>query len=182
MRPAADNTTLTSRHHGGEIDAPLETSAALAADTEDDRVMAETGAQSASWRRTRLAIATLMVCETAALTLVSLVHFGVELRLGGMTVHDPFGGAAVPEAIIAAALACGALSVVTRRPAAWRVALGTTVFAVIGFIVGLRFTVLGAPPLRVGDVVYHVTGLTVLLLTTALLLSSAGRCALRRES
>lgn len=180
MRPPADDTTLSSRDHGREIEAPLEMSAVHAADTEDDRVMAATEERSAPLRRTRLTIATLMGCETVALGLVSMVHFGVELRLGGATVHDPFRDAAVPEAVIAAALAFGAVSVMTCWLAAWRVALGTTVFAVVGFLVGLRFTVFGGPPLRVGDVVYHVTGLVLLLLTTALLFSPAGRRALPR--
>jgi hypothetical protein len=146
------------------------------------RVMTATEMRSVSWAPIRRAIALLMACETATLVLASLLHFGVTIRLGGLSVHDPFSGAAVPEAIIATALACGTVGVLTRPAAAWPLALGTTVFAVLGFLVGLRFTVFGGGPARIGDIAYHLTGLALLLTTITLVLSPAGRRALHRES
>lgn len=127
--------------------------------------------RSAPWTRTRIAIVVLMTCETATLVVASLLHFGVVIA----GVHDPFRGAAVPEAVIAAVLATGALGVLVRPSTAWRPPLAATVFAIAGFLVGVRFTVFGDGPVRTGDIVYHVTGLTVLVTTVGLLLSREGR-------
>jgi hypothetical protein len=122
--------------------------------------------RSASWSPTRAAIAVLMAAETATLLVASLLHFGVVI--GG--VHDPFSGAAVPEAVIAAVLATGLLTLLLRPSTAWRAPLAATVLAIVGFLVGVRFTVLGGGPLRTGDIAYHVAGLCLLVITVGLLL------------
>jgi hypothetical protein len=112
-----------------------------------------------------------MACETATLVVASLLHFGVVI--GG--VHDPFSGAAVPEAVIATMLATGAVGLLVRPSTAWRLPLAATAFAIAGFLVGVRFTLFGDGPVRSGDIVYHVAGLTLLVTTVGLPLSREGR-------
>lgn len=128
-------------------------------------------ARSEPWTPTRITIAALMAGETATLVVASLLHFGVVIA----GVHDPFSGAAVPEAVIAAVLATGAASLLVRPSTAWGLPLGAVIFAIVGFLVGVRFTLFGDGPTRAGDIVYHVAGLTLLVTTVALLLSPRGR-------
>ena len=123
----------------------------------------------------RMTIATLMATMTATLVVASLVHSGVTISAGGLRVHDPFGDAAVPEAVIAAVLGAGTAALLLRAQAAWGIALGSTLVAVAGFLIGVRFTVFGDDPVRGGGVVYQVCGLGLLVITAALLLSPAGR-------
>ena len=119
--------------------------------------------------------------SAAAVTLAaaSVLHFGVSVSLGPATVSDPFRGAAIPEAVIAAVVAVGAVSVLTRRATAWWVALGTTLFAVLGTAYGLTVTVPRGEP---GDIAYHLGLLTLLVATVGLLLASRGRRPVRGNS
>jgi hypothetical protein len=50
----------------------------------------------------------------------------------------------------------------------WRAATGSTVFAIVGFVVGLDFTVRGGAAI---DIAYHATVLPLLLCTLAALLA-----------
>ena len=127
------------------------------------------------WSRISTLIAGLMSISTLTFVVASLVHFGVGLPL---IPADPFSGAALPEAIIAVVLGAGAITVLARRGATWQIALGTTLFALLGVLVGLRFVLFGSVS-RPGDVVYHLSILAVLLVTIGMLLTSAGREALR---
>jgi hypothetical protein len=101
----------------------------------------------------------------AALTLfiASALHSGL---LGAV---DPFEAAALPEAIIAAVLAAAALGLFLSWPRSWPLALGATLFAMLGTVVGLRFTLpRGAP----GDIAYHGSLLATLFVLTVLLVRS----------
>lgn len=118
----------------------------------------------------------LMALSCFALVIASSLHSGATIA----GIHDSFSDAAVPEAVIAAVLAVGLATVLLRWRNGWEIALGATVFAIAGFLVGLRFTVFGDRGVMPGDVAYHLGGLAILLATAALLLSSAGRQALRR--
>src|SRR5438105_4230065 len=113
-------------------------------------------------------IAGLMLVEALTLAVASIVHFGVVIPLGVVTLNDPFAGARVPEAVIAAVVAAGAVSVLARWAGAWWWALSTTLFAIVGVLVGIG-AVLGGPAPRPGDLVYH-GGLLALVLVTATLL------------
>ena len=129
------------------------------------------------WRPSSIAIGGLMVAATGAFVVASLVHFGVVIAVGPVTIDDPFPGAAIPEAIIAIVLGIGAVTVIARWPAAWRAALATTLFALLVTLYGLTVTVRSS---RTGDITYHVTVLTVLVVTVGLLLVPAGRRSLSR--
>lgn len=100
----------------------------------------------------------MMALMTATLAVASALHFGVTI----FGIRDSFRDAAVPEAVIAGVLAGGLAAVVAPMRTARRVAIGATLFAVTGFLVGVRFTIFGDDPLRGGDVAYHVGGLVVL--------------------
>lgn len=121
---------------------------------------------------TRVSTTTTVLMAFAAVTfaLASTIHFGVPVA----GIADPFPGAAVPEAIIAAVVAAGAACAALRLGPAWWVALGTTAVAILGTAFGLSITVRGG---AAGDIAYHVGILAVLLAVAALLV---GRD--RRES
>src|SRR5436309_12600451 len=98
----------------------------------------------------------------AALTL--LIASAIHARLLGTL--DPFEGAALPEAIIGAVVLAGAVATLWSWPGSWSLAFGATLFAIVGTLVGLRFTV---PRGSTGDVVYHVSLLGTLLVISGLL-------------
>jgi hypothetical protein len=125
----------------------------------------------------RTALGALLALGAMMLAVASVLHFGAAIQIGGTRLQDPFSGAAIPEAILAAALALGAASVLARLAGAWAVALGTTLFGVLGVGFGLSLTA-GGP--RTGDVAYHVSLLVALLVAVGLLLAPPGRRALVR--
>ena len=102
------------------------------------------------------AVGGLLALAAAAFAGAAVIHFGVAIPLGFTTVRDPFAGAAAAR---------------TRRPWARGAALGSTLFAVAGTCVGLRFTLPGP---RTGDKVYHL-GILALLLVILGLELLAGR-------
>jgi hypothetical protein len=113
-----------------------------------------------------------MIFESTTLAVASALH------LSGV-VHGrsaPFNGihAGAAEAVIGAVLA-GAAIAMFRAPALARtIGLAATGFAIIGFLVGLRFTAFGG---HIPDVAYHVILLPVLVASMIVLLR-AGRTRL----
>ncbi len=113
------------------------------------------------------AVGILLGLAAVAFATASVIHFGVAVPVGVVTVSDPFPGAAVPEAVIALVVAAGVLTVLTRRPAAREIALLTTLFALLGTSFGLTVTLRST---RTGDVAYHLGILALLLVILGLLL------------
>lgn len=105
----------------------------------------------------------------AALTLfaASAVHFGAAVTLGGVSIHDPFPDAAIPESVLGVIVALGALYVIARFPRSWTAGAATVVVAILVVLLGLSITVRGG---RVGDVAYHLALLGVLVADGILLL------------
>jgi hypothetical protein len=119
-------------------------------------------------------IGVLMLLEAGTFTIASLIHFDLALPLGFTTLHgEPFTGAAIPEAIIAAVLLAGAIAYLVTSTGGWGLALGTSLFALAGVIVGLSFILRG--PSRPGDLIYHLSILVALLFTIGLLLTPSAR-------
>ncbi|MHB8290726.1 MAG: hypothetical protein ACYDEY_16175 [Acidimicrobiales bacterium] len=120
-----------------------------------------------SWLPSRLRGAFVLMCaETVSLAVVSPLHLAGLLQ-GGL-------GAGAAEAVICAALAWGAVSVLRSTPR-WRaVALGTTAFAIVGFAYGLSVTSQGG---TLPDVAYHSAVLPLLLVTFGLIASTDPRSA-----
>lgn len=121
-------------------------------------------------------IAALMLAVVVSLTSASLIHFGLHVPIGFVTIHEVADGAAVPEALIAVVLLVGAGSVIAHLRTRWPIALGTSLFALLGVFVGLRFTLMDG---QTGDVVYHLCLLAALITLLTLILSPAGRQSLR---
>jgi hypothetical protein len=120
------------------------------------------------WRRRPPAAAgVLMAFAATAFAIVSIIHFGLDIPVGFTTISDSFPGAAPPEAVIAAVVVIGATAVLTRRTKSRAIALGTTSFALLGTVYGLRITLNST---RTGDVAYHLSILATLLVILVLLL------------
>jgi hypothetical protein len=109
------------------------------------------------------AIARLMLFEAGTLAAFALLHLSGALRPTGATSGSR--GAGVAEAVIGIVLVAGAIAL-RRRPRAGRpLALASIAFAILGFIVGLTFTVGGGQAIDLG---YHLVMLPILILTAAL--------------
>ena len=109
--------------------------------------------------------AVLMCAVAATLAAMSLLHLS-GILVGGTKPFDRTD-AGVAEAVICLALGYGAAGLLRRRPRAQTVALAATGFAIIGFIVGLRFTLQGGDAI---DIAYHLSVLPILLITLISLL------------
>ena len=101
----------------------------------------------------------LMLAEAVTFAIASILHFGVA---------ESFISAAIPEGIIAVVLGAGAVSVMRRLGGSWWIAMGTTLFALAGVIIGLS-VILGSGVSRPIDFVYHATIFVALVVTVILL-------------
>jgi len=112
-----------------------------------------------------------VVLSVAAVTLAaaSLLHFGLAIPIGSATISDPFAGAAIPEAVIALAVAAGAVTALTHLATARWLAPAATLFALVGTLYGLTVTLRRG---QAGDIAYHVALLTMLIASAVLLLSA----------
>lgn len=162
---------IWSSRHGHRLPG----SAAVSPD--DGHFRASPESLGTSWRPISLAICGLMALATVSFALASLVHFGIVLPLGLVTLDDPFSGAAIPEAVIAIVLGIATATVIRGQANRWQVASIATVFAILATLYGLSVT-LGSS--RTGDVTYHLLVLVLLLAILVLLLVPAGKRSLRR--
>jgi hypothetical protein len=117
----------------------------------------------------RLAI--LMGFEALTLAVISPLHLSGALD-GGSPPFNP-AAAGTAEAVIGVLLTLGMLALLRNGPHARSAALAAVSFAIVGFLVGLSFTLRGGNAI---DIAYHATMLPLLLLTLALL-SRNGRPA-----
>jgi hypothetical protein len=118
-------------------------------------------------------LAGLMAFEAATLGVFALLHLTGALKPGSGSSNGY--GAGLAEAVIGVVLVLG-LRAFVRSPARGRLAaLAATGFAILGFIVGLTFTVHGGATI---DLVYHLTMFPVLILTALMLGRGAGSAAL----
>jgi peptidoglycan/LPS O-acetylase OafA/YrhL len=104
-------------------------------------------------------IGVLMAFGAATLAVASFVHLAGYTPAG---TKPPFEAshAGVAEAIIGVVLVFGAIAVLRASSRAWEIAVATTGFAILGFLVGLTITARGGD---LPDVLYHVTILPVLI-------------------
>lgn len=105
-------------------------------------------------------IVALMGFEAASLAVISALHLTGTLA-GGSKPFKPTG-AGIAEGVICLVLIVGVVALARDPERGRRIALATLVFAILGFIVGLNFTVQGGDPI---DVVYHATVLPLLVVT-----------------
>ena len=101
-------------------------------------------------------IAAVIIIVASTLGIASALHL-----TGQVNGSPPFDAdhAGIAEAVIGAVLLVGAV-VMLRVPARTRSAgLATTAFAIVGFIVGLSYTLRGG---HLADIAYHLVGLPLL--------------------
>jgi hypothetical protein len=113
-------------------------------------------------------VAPLMGFVAATLAVMSFLHLSGILDDGSEPFDPTHAG--VAEALIGLVLAFGAVALLRRSPYARSVAIGSTSFAVLGFVVGLTFTIRGDAAI---DVAYHATVLPLLIVTLATLMRKA---------
>lgn len=123
-------------------------------------------------RRKAAPVAALMGFEALTLAVISSLHLSGVLG-GGTKPFNPTA-AGIAEAVIFAVLAPAAVAYHRIGPPARTAALAATLFAIVGFIVGLTITLRGGDAI---DIAYHATLLPLLLVTFAALLRRKGRNA-----
>jgi hypothetical protein len=120
----------------------------------------------------RRSIVALMVLGVGAFGGASAVHAGLSISIGSIHLDDPFGGAAVPEAIIAAALGIGAWFLASRRRDGLRAVLIAAGLSLLFTLYGLSVTLREG---RTADVAYHVSLLALLVVIVALVVVAIAR-------
>ena len=129
------------------------------------------------------AIGTLSAVYAATFFFGALLHLGVTIPLGFAVVEEPvILPATIVEGLCGVALAVAAFAVLTRRELAWPIALAAHAFALGGVLLGITALALGAGPSTDLNTVYHRLMVVGLVAVLALLLSPAGRTALRRAT
>jgi hypothetical protein len=111
----------------------------------------------------RRAVALAMAAEAATLVAAATLHFARATGEGTKPFRPE--GAAVAETVIAVVLVVGAAALARGSRGAGVAAIA---FAIVGFLVGLDFTIRGG---SAGDLAYHAAMLPLLLLTLVTLLS-----------
>jgi len=114
--------------------------------------------QRAAREHTIRIVALVLLVVAASLMIASTLHLaGLVHGNGGAFDADHAG---IAEAILAVVLVCAAITM-RRTPAHARtVGLAGATFAIVGFLVGLRFTLTGG---HLPDIAYHLTGLPLLI-------------------
>ena len=116
-------------------------------------------------------IATLMGFEAGTLVVIASLHLSGILGGGSKPFRPTDAG--IAEALIGLVLIYGVIALVRSFAHARNIALAAIIFAIVGFIVGLNFTLRGGDAI---DVTYHATMLPLLCITLILLVrSEAGR-------
>jgi hypothetical protein len=129
------------------------------------------------------AIGILSAVYAATFFFGALLHLGVTIPLGFAVVEEPvILPATIVEALCGVALTVAAFAVLTRRELAWPIALAAHAFALGGVLLGITALALGAGPSTELNSVYHRVMVVALVAVLALLLSPAGRGALRRAT
>jgi hypothetical protein len=105
-----------------------------------------------------------MLAEAVTFGVASYLHLDGRIPLGFTTITgEHFSRASLPEAVIGAVLAVGAVVVAASPRWARTAALGATSFAALGVLVGLGFVLTSSRPHIAVDLAYHLTMLIVLL-------------------
>lgn len=115
-------------------------------------------------------IAALMGAVATSLAVMSALHLSG--TVGGGTRPFDRSGAGIAEAVICVVLSSGAIRLLRRRADAQAVALATTGFAIVGFLIGLRFTLAGGGAI---DIAYHLSALPILLIALIALVRQRAR-------
>jgi hypothetical protein len=123
-----------------------------------------TSTQSVLSPRHHPRIVGFMVLQCASMVVTAVLHLSGVVQGRSSTFNATAAG--IAEAVICAVLLWGAIALGRRGAAGRPLAIGTTLFAIIGFIFGLSISAsYGALP----DIVYHSTVLCLLIVTLVLI-------------
>lgn len=112
----------------------------------------------------------VMLAEAATLGIASYLHRDGHIPLGFTVIHgEQYASASVPEAVIGAVLAAGAVIAATVPARARRAAVFATGFGIFGFLIGTVFVLRSGRPNVTIDLTYHAILLTVLSTTLVML-------------
>jgi len=114
--------------------------------------------QRASGANTIRIVALVLLVVAGSLVIASTLHLaGLVHGQGGSFDADHAG---IAEAIIGAVLIGAAITMWRALAHARTVGLAGAAFAIVGFLVGLRFTLTGG---HLPDIAYHLIGLSILI-------------------
>ncbi len=113
--------------------------------------------------------AALMAAIAATLAVMSLLH--LTGSLGGDSKSFDGAAAGIAEAVLCVVLGYGTAALLRNGPAARPIALASTGLAIVGFLIGVSFTLRGG---SVIDVAYHLGSLPILILALIALLRMPG--------
>lgn len=129
------------------------------------------------------AIGVLSAVYAATFFFGALLHLRVTVPLGFTVLGEPrIIPASIVEVLCGLALAVSAFAVLALRDWAWTAALAANAFALGGVLLGIAALAVGAGPSTELNTIYHRVMVVALVAVLALLLSSAGRTALRRTT
>jgi hypothetical protein len=129
------------------------------------------------------AIGVLSAVFAATFFLGALLHLGVRVPLGFVAIEEPvILPATMVEGTCGTALAVAAFAVLARKNGAWAVATAAHAFALGGVLLGITALAVGAGPSTELNTIYHRVMVVALVAVLALLLSLAGRRALRQAA
>jgi hypothetical protein len=134
-------------------------------------------------RRSSVAMAVGILSALYALTFFvgALLHLGWRIPLGFTVLAEPrILPATVVEGLCGLALAVAAVTVFASMTWAWTAAFAAHSFSLGGVLLGVGALAVGAGPSTELNAIYHRVMLVALVAVLALLLSPAGRTALRR--
>ena len=136
-------------------------------------------------RRTGVATVVGILSAFYAFTFLvgALLHLGWRIPLGFTVLAEPkILPATVVEGLCGLALAAAAIAVFARMSWAWTAAFAAHSFSLGGVLLGMGALAVGAGPSTELNAIYHRVMLVALVAVLALLLSPAGRSALRRAA
>jgi hypothetical protein len=115
------------------------------------------------------AVAAVLTLISVSLAVAAILHLTGQVR--GRAKPFDSGDAGIAEAIIGAVLAGGSIAIYRNARRARTIGLTVTVFAIVGFIVGLTVTTRAG---RWPDIAYHLTILPLLVGSLLILLRATG--------
>lgn len=129
--------------------------------------------------RWRGALTTAIAVEAFCFAFAALLHTGVRPPFLPDFFHDPrIVGASVVEGLCAIVLAIAAILLGSASRQGWAVAVGAVGFSIIADILGMVLIALGFGPDSPFNFLFHRIGVTVLVVTLAILVAPA-RLSLR---
>ncbi len=123
------------------------------------------------WRR---ALTAIVAVEAFGFAFAALLHTGVRIAFLPDFFHDPLIiGATVVEGLCAIVLGIAAILLGSAHRRGWPFAVGAVVFSIVADIFGMALLTLGFGPDSPFNFLFHRVGVTLLVITLAVLVAPA---------